>query len=78
MGPYLEAVSRVSYGRVLSVLVAGTKTLYVRIPHHMPPVSSLCHIFSVAQRDHQFVEELCVVAVRMYMSLLNRVNHTSA
>ena len=49
--------------------------------HHMAPVSPLRHIFCVAQRYHQFVEELRDAAVRKhrrYVPNLSRVPRHSA
>ena len=45
------------------------------VSHHMTPVSTLRHIFRVAQRDHQFVEELSDAAVRNRRRYMPNLSH---
>ena len=57
LGPYLEAVVSVSYDGFK--FPSSRDALPVNIgAYDMAPVSTLRHVFGVAQRNHQLVEEL--------------------
>jgi hypothetical protein len=58
LGPYLEAVVSVSYNQSLSSRCPREVPPRIWGSYHMPPVSTLRHIFNVTQRDHELVEEL--------------------
>ena len=57
-GPYLEAMVSVNYNQSLSSRCPGEVPPIIWDSHHVPPVSTLRHVFIVAQGDHELVEEL--------------------